>query len=377
MVKGGAQSIDIAANAGVIGILTILFRRCVTGRDSECRCGGLGGRVDLRQPEIGQVGPVVFADDDILRLDIAMNDRRVLPVQVLERLADLVGPDQQVFLGNGFPQCLQGMLQHVCQVGAGDVIHRQALHVGFKEVGTHARQVGVVQPGQDARFPLELLDRLRADIVVHFDGHILLQDQVVGQIDDAKAALPKLPFDAVAAVKNSPLANLVRGLNRPSSRQRVGDCDTIQDELDRFSVGRTLDGVLLEQGDDQLVEHGREVWCEGRWMHRCNAQVLLLPRFGVVAFERELPGEGLVQDQAQGVQVRPRADGGSILELLGGAVLGSAEGLPPGSQGTGGVGGVDNAEIHNLEIGQAAAADHHQVGWFQVAVNNTVLVQVD
>lgn len=138
MVERRAERINVGAGVRAVDAAPVLLQRGVAGRARQgCRRGS-GRRVDLGNPEIHQVGAIVFVDDDIFRLHIAVDHRRALAVQVIERGANLVGPGEQLGFGD------RPIFQHLCQVAPRNKIHHHELRVAFHKIGADARQVGMV-----------------------------------------------------------------------------------------------------------------------------------------------------------------------------------------------------------------------------------------
>ncbi len=138
MVQGGAQGINIGAHIRFPA--PILFRGRVARGNGTGAQGGMGGGVEqLDQPEIDQKWFAARGDADVGGLDIPVQHRRLLLVQVLQRLCHLDGPVDGTLVGHRFT-----VFQQAGQVFAFDVIHHQVLAaVGDGEVIGDARQVGV------------------------------------------------------------------------------------------------------------------------------------------------------------------------------------------------------------------------------------------
>src|ERR1051325_1764519 len=77
----------------------------------------------------------------ILRFNIAVNNRRLLRVQIVERIEQLVGPLHHVVQGKRAAL----LLEHLFQVRAGDKLHDEKLPGPFREVVDHAGQRRVAQ----------------------------------------------------------------------------------------------------------------------------------------------------------------------------------------------------------------------------------------
>ena len=135
-----------------------LFRRHVLRR-AHCLIAAGQGEVDLRfaqqlcQAEIGQFHTAFLVDEDICRLNVAVDDPFV--VGVLERIANL-WDDNQRFGGREF-----GGLFHLAQVHAVHIFHDEIEQaIGFAKL-VDGDDVGVVQLGQCAGFAQEPLGKFR------------------------------------------------------------------------------------------------------------------------------------------------------------------------------------------------------------------------
>ena len=97
-VERGAQGVDIRARIGVT--LSILLGSRITRRDSLGALGRSGfGIIDLGNAKINQHRLIIWGNADIGRLDVAVNDRWVLAVQIGEGIAHLIDPAQCLCLG--------------------------------------------------------------------------------------------------------------------------------------------------------------------------------------------------------------------------------------------------------------------------------------
>ena len=80
-----------------------------------------------------------------------MNNLRILRVQVVERVAKLIGPRQNLLAGNG-----PAPRHHLEQIFARDVLHHQKLAFAFSEMIANARQRRMMKSRQQSRLSLEL-----------------------------------------------------------------------------------------------------------------------------------------------------------------------------------------------------------------------------
>ena len=152
----------------------------------------------LGDAEVYQDGFAGRGDLDIAGLYVAVDDGRVLAVQVVERARHLVNPAQGVLFGQR-----AALIDHVLQIYALDKLHHQVLGVALQcEVVEHNRQVGVAQGGQQRRLALELAGVLGRFQEILFDGDVAAQPLVEGAVDRAHAALAQQGHNAVTFVDN-------------------------------------------------------------------------------------------------------------------------------------------------------------------------------
>ncbi len=126
----------------------------ITGRSGGGSLGGIGG---FGQAEIHQNRLPIRGDLHIGRLDIAVDDGRVLVVQVGDGGNKLARPIQDaIYRGNAF------FLKNGLQIAAGDKIHHQILRIAHNKMIDHAWKVGMTQSCQKPGFAQKLL--LTADL---------------------------------------------------------------------------------------------------------------------------------------------------------------------------------------------------------------------
>ncbi len=88
--------------------------------------GDLVGRHDLDQPEIHEFDQPAGSEFDVARFDVAMDDGRILVVQVVQRVCDLNRPTQHFFFRQeGF--ITPRFLHLFAQVFARHIIHNEVI----------------------------------------------------------------------------------------------------------------------------------------------------------------------------------------------------------------------------------------------------------
>ena len=205
LVQDDAEREDVAA--AVHGRSGDLFRRHVVGRSQELagRRQVRGG--DLRDAEVGDLDLLVGRDDDVGRLDVAVDDP--FAVGVVHRLRDLRDHVGDLVPGE------RGLLdQEALQGLALDVLHRDVgdLRVGVLADVVDRDDVGVREDAGGLRLanePLAEFPRLGV-VVAHLrradrlDRDHPADDGVAGQVDDPHRTLAELAQHLVAAELREP-----------------------------------------------------------------------------------------------------------------------------------------------------------------------------
>ena len=167
----------------------------------------------FNQAEIHQFQSIFGCDLDITRFDIAVEHRRVLAVQKLQRVQKLRGPQQHLGLRKVFllSQCL---IHDLLQIAAFDKIHHQILAPVDGKIVRHLGQVGMIEPGQNTGFLVKLFNRLAEiqvgpPLVYQEGGQDLfdradppIQAQIVSAVDRAHSALTHQPDNFIASTQN-------------------------------------------------------------------------------------------------------------------------------------------------------------------------------
>ena len=125
-----------------------------------------------------------------------MNDLRILRVQIVERIAQLIAPAQHLFLRKG----TVAARQHFVKVFARNVLHHQKLPVAFVEMIAYPRQRRMMHPRQQTRLAFELLAQLLIGEQRLFQRDDSIEPLVKRLINRAHAALPKLANDSIASL---------------------------------------------------------------------------------------------------------------------------------------------------------------------------------
>src|ERR1043166_1360051 len=146
VVKRRAQSIDVAARVSAESL--DLFQRRIVWRVAINARGSCNNRdaacLSLREPEIQQDDLPAASQLKILRLDVAMDNWRVLRVQIIERVEQLISPGQNLV---GRKRSLFAG-RHLRQVLAGNELHHEKLSVAFREVVANPRECRMMHSGK-------------------------------------------------------------------------------------------------------------------------------------------------------------------------------------------------------------------------------------
>ena len=144
------------------GVAAVLLERRVRDRAAALHHRHRAVLVRLQQldeAEVDQLDDAPRCQLDVGRLDVAVQDGRILRVQVGQRIAQLRGPAEHVLFGDE-GVLAPGFVDQLAQVRARHEIHDQVLPAVLLEVVGDFGQVGVVEAGEDARLPVELILRL-------------------------------------------------------------------------------------------------------------------------------------------------------------------------------------------------------------------------
>src|SRR5207245_2166308 len=182
-----SQRINVAARIRS-QTLHLFERRIIRRVAKDARRGCNDGHLSpgtFRQSEIEQDDLAARRQLQVLRLDIAMNNLRLLRVQVIERVAKLIRPTQHFVLRES---PLAARL-HLKQILARDKLHHQKLAVVFCEMVADARQRLMMKPRKQARLALELLAQSLVSKERFFKSYDGIKPLIDRFVDRAHAAL--------------------------------------------------------------------------------------------------------------------------------------------------------------------------------------------
>ena len=191
LVGHRGQRVDVGGRAGLVA-LELLGRHVHRRAEHHAAAGDARALHRRGDPQIGELGHAVLADQDVGRLHVAVHDARL--VSVIERGSHVADHRYRGLLVERplGDRLLQRLSLHVLH----DDQHR--LPVGGHVVDGH--EVGVVERGAHPGLPLETLSAvLQAVGVQGLDGHAAAQPLVLGQHHPGHASHPDGAELAVAA----------------------------------------------------------------------------------------------------------------------------------------------------------------------------------
>ncbi len=193
LVEDDAERVDV--RLAVDGVAEGLLRGDVVRRAEDAAVSGEALLVQrARDAEVGDLGHALLVDEDVLRLDVAVDDAAA--VRGAERAGDLDRVGERLVDG-----------QRARPADA--VLERLPLDVLEDDVGAlvvlarvdHADDVRVAELGDGARLAPEALElvRIGRDLAVHhLDGDRAFERRVERAVDRRHAAVPDLRVEPVA-----------------------------------------------------------------------------------------------------------------------------------------------------------------------------------
>src|SRR6266446_3710176 len=118
-----------------------------------------------------------------------MNDLRVLRMQIIERIQQLISPQQYLTLRKGPAPARY----HLREIIAGYKLHDEKRAFTLGKVIANARQRRMMQTGEQTCFALELFAQSFLSKQCLFQRYRCIQSLIDGFINRAHPALPKLP----------------------------------------------------------------------------------------------------------------------------------------------------------------------------------------
>ena len=213
LVEDDAQRVDVGALIERDS-LHLLGRHVVRRADDPPRFGQAGILERLGQSEVGDGHAPAAVDENVLRLQVAMN--HALLVRRLQPFADL--PEDVHGLRKGQPAFAA---HHRREVLAGDVLHGQKLHAaGLAEV-IDAEDVLVRDVAGELNLAFESLQDRRVTGKIEaddFQSDVAIELTIAGEVDLPHPTLPELLHDVVPLPEIHPFGNDATRSRRMVSR---------------------------------------------------------------------------------------------------------------------------------------------------------------
>jgi hypothetical protein len=166
------------------------------------------GRVEARDAEVGDLHAAVVEQDDVARLDVAVDDAAL--VRVLQR-GEQLGHQPA---GLGEREAL-ARIEQALQVAAAHQLHddERRIGAGVLAVLVDGDDAGMAEPADGLGLAPEAHSQLGGEVRIgliepqHLDRHRALDHRIEAFVDHAHGAAPELAADQV-------LAESLRGLHR-------------------------------------------------------------------------------------------------------------------------------------------------------------------
>ncbi len=220
VIEGAAEGVDVGAAVGLVAVAGLLGREVVGGAQHLLAVFLRQRAVVLplageRQPEVEDLDGAALVEDQVGRLDVAMDDTLLVGVVEAEgRLPDGI---------HGVANRQRSLLLDLrVEIGAVDVLHRQVVDgAGGVEVerphdvvmGEPERLAGLaLEPGEIRRL-VHVLHR------EHLDRHLAVEVDVLGQVDAAHAPRPEEAEQPVLPQHEAPVLALAELVHLPLREQ--------------------------------------------------------------------------------------------------------------------------------------------------------------
>src|ERR1051325_5588666 len=125
-----------------------------------------------------------------------MDDLRILCVQVVERIEQLISPRQNLI----HRKRTAFTIHHLRQVVAGDELHDEKLSVAFGKMVADARQCGMMQTSEEPRLALELFTQAFFRKERLFQRYRRVEALIDRLVNGAHASLAELAHNTIPAL---------------------------------------------------------------------------------------------------------------------------------------------------------------------------------
>ena len=221
VVQREAQRVDVGARvAAAAG--QHLGRRVGQRAGERAAAGDAELPVELGGPEVGEARAAVGIEQDVLRLDVAVED--AAPVRRRER------PGHVATQAHGRVRVERPALAHPdLQVGAADVLHDDEAPRPFFEEVEHRDDVGVGEAAHRldlAPHPLARHVGRRGRRHQQLERDLGVELAVAGEVDDRVAAPTELAADLVAPTEQRARGEIARARRLPRATSSGAHCPT-------------------------------------------------------------------------------------------------------------------------------------------------------
>ena len=204
LVEDDAEGVEIGALVD-LGAARLLGREVLRGADDRARLGHLA-RPGARDAEVGDLDAALAVDEDVVRLDVAVDDP--VPVREAQRREDLARVLDATLTGAG-PRPTIELLQRAPV----EVLHRDVVRVLRLAAVVDRDDVRMVQRGGVLRLAPEPLDELlvvRVAVVEDLDRDAAAELLVLREVDVGHPAGAELADDLVAPVEERVYEGIAR-----------------------------------------------------------------------------------------------------------------------------------------------------------------------
>ena len=151
------------------------------------------GEAEVQEDDLAARRPL-----QICGFDVPVNDRRLVVVQVGQRVEHGPGPNDDL----GRWKTRSTMVEQLAEVIALDELHDQELRLALDEIIDDDRQRGMAQCGKKLRLAFERAIGVNTREPALLDGDRVLQPRVDRFVDGAHSAVTDLASDPVSVVKH-------------------------------------------------------------------------------------------------------------------------------------------------------------------------------
>jgi hypothetical protein len=194
-----AEREHVTAAVHTSGVAALLGRHVRRGPQMIAAARQLFAPVGAREAEVEQHRLLVFVEDDVARLQVAMHHAAL--VRHVQRARDLFHPTESG-VGAQSRAGVAGLRQEPCEGRAGVIAHHQIGDAAVDARVVHRTDAGMIEPRGErglAQKALQRGARRERDAIEHFDRHVAIEPRVGGEEHRALATAPELAQQSVWA----------------------------------------------------------------------------------------------------------------------------------------------------------------------------------